>query len=776
MRRVLPAVLSSLLAAGLLFAGQPALAQPTDPPASTYTSVSPVRVLDTRNGTGTGSTNPVGPGSTIVLDLASRVPATATAVVLNVTGVSPTANTFVTVFPSGIARPATSNLNLTPSDIRPIQVTVALGTNRTVSLYNNAGNTHLVADLAGYYATSAGAKFTALPPNRVLDTRQTGNPPGTGGTVVLNLADRIPASATAVTFNLTATSPTNATYVTAFPTGTPVPTASNLNLTAGDTRANLVTVTVGANRQVTLYNNVGSTQLIADLTGFYTADYGAAFYPLTPSRVLDTRNGTGTEGLTLPFGEAEVRAVDLTASDLPATATGVVLNVTGVGATGNTFVTAWPVYENQPLASTLNLSTGQTVPNAAVVSLGRAPGFNLYNNVGEVHLVADLAGVFAVNEAACTTNCVYAWGDNFSRKLGTGEVEFDQAVPELAVGVSDVQAVDGGPRNGYALRTNGTIVAWGNNDAGQLGNGWTSNNPATGGTGGGSAVPVPVANLTGITAIAGGGATVFALRNDGAVWAWGAGTLGLLGNGGTANSSLPTRVGTLTNVVSIANTGSTGYAARSDGTVWSWGDNTAGALGNNSTVTHSTVPVQVSGLTNVTRVAGNGSNGYAVRGDGTVWAWGNNAEGQLGNGSTAAFSRVPVQVSGLTNVTAIAAGRYNGYAVRSDGTVWAWGAGSNGALGSSTINCTDVDFPCARRTPVQVSNLTDATTVASFEYGAYALRENGTVAAWGYSGSHALGTDTGGADALTPVTVTDLSDVTAIGAGEYAGFAVVPTP
>jgi alpha-tubulin suppressor-like RCC1 family protein len=238
---------------------------------------------------------------------------------------------------------------------------------------------------------------------------------------------------------------------------------------------------------------------------------------------------------------------------------------------------------------------------------------------------------------------------------------------------------------------------------------------------------------------------------------------------------VPVRVSNLANIVSIANTGTTGYAVRNDGTVWSWGDNTAGALGNNSTVSQTTVPVQVSGLTNITKVVGAGSNGHAHRADGTVWSWGNNDAGQLGNGSTAAFSRVPVQVSGLTNITSIAAGRYNGYAVRGDGTVWSWGAGSNGALGSSAIDCADVDFPCARRTPVQVSNLTDVTTVASFEYGAYALRENGTVAAWGFSGSNALGTDTAGEDALVPVAVTGLTGVTAIGAGEYAGYAVTPT-
>lgn len=739
--------------------------QAADPNASTYTTVSPVRVLDTRSGSG-----PVGPGGTITVDLSSRVPAAATAVVLNVTGVTPTSSTFVTVFPGGTTRPTASSLNLVPGDTRPNQVTVALGVDRTVSLFNNAGSTNLVADLAGYYTTGAGAKFTALSPNRALDTRSTGNPPGAGGTVVLNLVDRIPASATSVTFNLTATGGTASTFVTAFPTGSSLPVASNLNVPAGDTRANLVTVAVGTNRQVTLFNNAGSIHLIADLTGFYTPDYGAFFVPSAPSRVLDTRNGTGTGGATDSVAEKEVLAVDLTSKGLPATATAVIANITGVDATTSTFVTAWPLYENQPVASNLNLSAGQTVPNAAVIAFSRIHGLTLFNNAGNVHIIADLAGVFAVYEPECTADCVYTWGDNFSGKLGTARAVFDSSTPTQVVGLSGVRRVDGGGyRNGYALRDNGTVFAWGNNQYGQLGNGWMND--------GGSAVPVPVVGLTQVIDVASGGDTSAALRNDGTVWAWGYGGFGQLGNNTRNNSSVPVQVSGLTNVVGVAATANTSYAVRSDGTVWAWGRNTSGALGNGSSVTFSAVPVQVSGLTGATKVAGGDLGGYALRNDGTVWAWGNNAEGQLGNGSTAASSSVPVQVSNLTDVTAIAGGRYNGYAVKDDGTAWAWGAGSNGALGSG-VDCTtaEIEFPCASRVPAQVSGLTDVDAVASFEYGGYARRADQTLVAWGFNLSKSLGNDSAYPEALEPVPVLGVSDVSFVGGGEYSGYAVVPNP
>jgi hypothetical protein len=124
--------------------------------ASRYNPVTPVRVLDTRDGTGTGgSTAPVGPQGTITLDLSAQVPTTTTAVVLNVTGTGTTTATHVTVFPDGADRPIASTLNLVPGQTRPNAVTVQLGAGRKVNLFNNAGSVHLIADLAGYYGPSA---------------------------------------------------------------------------------------------------------------------------------------------------------------------------------------------------------------------------------------------------------------------------------------------------------------------------------------------------------------------------------------------------------------------------------------------------------------------------------------------------------------------------------------------------------------------------------------------------------------------------------------------
>src|SRR5262249_11720822 len=155
---------------------------------------------------------------------------------------------------------------------------------------------------------------------------------------------------------------------------------------------------------------------------------------------------------------------------------------------------------------------------------------------------------------------------------------------------------------------------------------------------------------------------------------------------------------------------------------------------------------------------------YALRNDGTVWAWGRNSRGELGNGSFEGAA-TPVLVSGLTGVTAIAGGSDNGYAVRSDGTVWAWGWGAKGRLGTG-VDCTG--FECEQRVPVQITTLSGATQVAAFNDGGYALKSDGTVWSWGDNYYHALGNDSAGY-AKAPVQVPGVSGISAITAAMGAG-------
>lgn len=692
----------------------PLPAAAAEPVASAYTPVTPVRVLDTR--TALGAPGPVGAGQSVVLDLSARTPVGTTAVVLNVTATQPTSVTHVIVWPSGSPRPTTSNVNVVAGESRPNLVVVRLDQTRKVSLFNAAGSVHLLADLAGHYTSGAGALYQPLPPARALDTR-TGigvKPRNPDGSLPLDFSGHVPANATAVTFNLTATNVTANTHVTAWPHGKPRPDTSNLNMAPGETRANLVTVALGTDRTVDLFNNLGGIDLIADLAGFYVPGEGLAYYPMDPVRVADTRSSmmaSPTNPLveTLAWGDY-----------VPLSASAVVMNVTATESTANTHVSVTPGYDTE--SSTLNVPHGGTVPNLTAVVVGMQGTFMVKPNAGSMHLIVDLAGYFAPAPTTCTTGCVYGWGQNNNGMLGTGggygeHQYFGEPAAQRVSGLSGVTALAGR----YALLADGTVRAWGENRWGQLGAGWSA------GYRGFASVPVRVRGLSGVTAIAGSGDNGYALRSDGTVWGWGYNYAGQIGPRTTPDDvvNLPVRIAGVDNVTAIATDGGTAHALRSDGTVWSWGSNFSGELGIGTTGGASSTPVQVVGLTDVTAIVAGGDTRYALRSDGTVWSWGSNAEGQLGNGSGTGMSGTAAPVRDLTGVVAVAAAYRTGFAVLADKTVLAWGSHLHGEAGIGFANRLVT-------VPTRVRNLADPKLPEVAKVvGTFALRTDGSLWGWG---------------------------------------------
>lgn len=226
----------------------------------------------------------------------------------------------------------------------------------------------------------------------------------------------------------------------------------------------------------------------------------------------------------------------------------------------------------------------------------------------------------------------------------------------------------------------------------------------------------------------------------------------------------PGQVSGLSNVTKIAAGHIHSLALKSDGTVWAFGNNGSGQLGNGST-TDSCTPVQVlvnptTGLTNVVEIAAGAAHSIARKSDGTVWAWGSNVFAQLGDGTTT--DRVyAVQVSGVTNAIGIASGSYHNLALISGGTVKSWGRNNFGQLGdNSTTN---------RTSGVSVSSLTDATQVAAGGFHSVALRANasGQLKAWGKGGDGQLGNNST-SDSLTPTDMKDTLGVVFTGAGFVA--------
>ena len=206
-----------------------------------------------------------------------------TAVALNITAVDPTATSYVTVWQSGVPRPDTSNLNLIPRTNTPNLVIAHVGASGSISLYNAAGSTHLLADVAGYFV--GGRSFHTVPLDRQLDTRNavgSSGPVGPHSSIDLRVTG-IPTdgTVTAVALNITAVDPTATSYLTVWPAGTPRPGTSNLNLNPGINTTNLVIATLGVDHTISLYNHSGTTHFLADIAGYFTSSSGGSPPPST---------------------------------------------------------------------------------------------------------------------------------------------------------------------------------------------------------------------------------------------------------------------------------------------------------------------------------------------------------------------------------------------------------------------------------------------------------------------------------------------------------------
>ena len=347
--------------------------------------------------------------------------------------------------------------------------------------------------------------------------------------------------------------------------------------------------------------------------------------------------------------------------------------------------------------------------------------------------------------ALMSDGTVWAWGWNVFGQLGDNTTFNGPVLPGQVTGLSGVVAVAAGDAHTVAIKSDNTLWAWGYNGTGQLGDNTTSNR----------LTPVQVTGLSGVfVAVAAGGEHTVALKSDNTVWAWGGNNYGQLGDNSVTDRWLPVAVPGLSAVAAVSAGLYHTVALKSDGTVWAWGHNEYGQIGDNTTGygSYKSVPAQVQGLSGVfVAVAAGGYHTIALKSDGTVWAWGNNASGQLGINQPNFMIPYPVpqQVTGLTGVVAVAAGFEHTFALKNDGTVWAWGSNGQGAFGNGTT--------ASEIAPVQVTNFTGFVAIAlGFDF-TVALKSDGTVWACGLNQSGELGSGTGDLSSHpVPVQVTGL--------------------
>ena len=353
----------------------------------------------------------------------------------------------------------------------------------------------------------------------------------------------------------------------------------------------------------------------------------------------------------------------------------------------------------------------------------------------------------------------------------------------VAIASSTRLDVDFGLDYGVALKSDGTVWSWDEMVAGsQIDN----------------ADAVQISGLSNISSISTGFGNSLALDYSGNVWSWGNNDFGQFGIGITGGGDQPQGITTvpgtttpnripqpvqvtgLDNVKVVSSGLQHCLALKTDGTVWAWGDNEWGQLGD-STTTNRYLPTQVKNLEGIIAISAGDYHSLALKSDGTVWAWGDNESGELGDGTTT-DSYVPVQVKGLNHIITIAAGEAQSLALKSDGTVWSWGNNENGQAGNGTQNSTANPGVL---TPVQVPNLKNVVAIAegrmpgggpywdggTIKYGegyCMVLKSDGTVWDWGE-----VGYPTETSFKTKPVQVMGLSGVKAIAAGDNYAIAIL---
>jgi len=370
---------------------------------SDFTPYGPVRILDTRDGLGEGGTAAkIAADSGIKLQIAGNgsIPTGVTAVVLNLTATQSTAVGAIVAYADSTSKPKTSNLNFAADQNIAATATVAVGSDGYIDLYNDStGTTDLIADVSGYYTQTSASGFTPLSPARILDTRSTlgGHDSALASDDALTLtiagADGgdLPSSGiTAVALNLTATNETANGDLVAYADGATEPSTSSLNYFSGVNIANYAIVPVGSNGKIEIYNNsTGTTNVIADVSGYFSTTSTSSFVPVSPIRSLDTR--TLIDGTVEP--DTIAQDPYLTSSLNNATAYAITATVTD--ATSNGALTIYPASTTVPSVSNINWSTSETIANSTYVTPG-ATGIYFYNNsTGSIDVLADEFGYFS---------------------------------------------------------------------------------------------------------------------------------------------------------------------------------------------------------------------------------------------------------------------------------------------------------------------------------------------------------------------------------------------
>lgn len=728
------------------------------------------------------------------------IPAAASAVATAITAVGPKAAGYLRAWPTGTAIPTATALNfragvsITNSAIVPL-AGGALELRATTST-----PTDVVVDATGYYlplgATprpAAASVFVPIRPCRIADTRRAVDGPFRPSAPHRYLATAenffvvrqggdldcgISSSATSFVASITAVAPGASGYLRAWAAGAPEPTATVLNFAdAGTSITNTVTLPRAAGSGISVrVQTARPTDVVVDISGYFVPaaeapPTSAVYHPVTPCRLADTRlAAAGPLRRATPQRTFKVAGTGLSTQGgngagcaIPTAASAVAASLSAVAPSAAGYARAWAAGRPIPQATMINFGRPRvSITNSAFVELGSGGAAVRAVSAGTTDVVLDVAGYFAplpppppLREvvsagsggahtcASLADGAVRCWGRSADGRLGDGGpvvtepfAEAHRSVPSPVVVIDDALQVAAGTDHTCAVLAGGTVQCWGQNSAGQLGNGTTTTR----------SVPSTVVGLTDAVEVTAGDQHTCARRVGGTVVCWGSAWADL-NNPVTS----PTVVAGLADVATVDAGTFRSCAVLGDGSVRCWG------RGDESTAITDPA-IEVEGLTDVEDVAVGYLHACAAGSVGTVRCWGANEAGALGNGTSSFdWELVPVGVVGLTGVTALDAGNNSTCARRTDGSVWCWGLNSNGQLGRGTVSDPDdPDAPDVRNyLAAPVVGLAGATDIAVGRSHACATTADTTLRCWGTAplGRLGDGRDHQGVGVPVPVTV-----------------------
>ena len=372
--------------------------------------------------------------------------------------------------------------------------------------------------------------------------------------------------------------------------------------------------------------------------------------------------------------------------------------------------------------------------------MGRGYDLTSYNLLDDPTWAYVSAGT-STTMAIKPNGTLWGWGLGTTGQIGDGTT-ISRSSPVQIGTLTNWSSVVASPTDSHtmAIKTDGTLWCWGNNNYGQLGDNTTVNRSS----------PVQIGTLTNWSSVTGYTSFTMAIKTDGTLWGWGRNNGAYLGDGTLTTRSSPVQIGTLTDWSKVSTSKDTGLAVKTDGTLWTWGDGTYGGMANNTLNMYSS-PIQIGTQTDWSNVFGGYISYFATKTNGTLWAWGWNEKSQLGVGqhpNALGLTEGTVSVSQISTADGGSTSHY----IKTDGTLWGWGTSGNGELGDGTT--------ITRSSPVQIGADADWSKISG-NFTTFAIKTNGTLWGWGYNGFGQIGDNTA-ASKSSPVQIGtdyDWSDV-----------------